>query len=154
MYVRENMQIFVHEYVAKKLLPLEKVSKDPHQFVSTLNEIWTHFQIYVFCHFFVCEKLRQFFTNFFKMNNSRDYEYRCKYSTKNEEIAPVPVMGVNQLKVFFDNIKLIDKFKSVFNQFLLYEREGKNVPRQEIRESVHSLESCYFDMDAFAILED
>jgi hypothetical protein len=28
------------------------------------------------------------------------------------------------------------------------------VPREEIRESVHSLESCYFDMDAYAILED
>jgi hypothetical protein len=94
-YVRENLQIFVHEYVAKKLLPLEKVSKDPHQFVSTLNEIWTHFQIYVFCHFCVCEKVTEFFTNFFKMNNCRDYEYKCKYSSKNEEIAPVTVMGVN-----------------------------------------------------------
>lgn len=63
-------------------------------------------------------------------------------------------MGVNELKKYFEEIKLIERFKSVFNQFLFYEREGKNVPREEIRESVHSLESCYFDMDAYAILED
>lgn len=88
------------------------------------------------------------------MNNSRDFEYRCSRSKSNEEIAPVPVMGVNELKRYFEEIKLIERFKSVFNQFLQYEREGKNVPREEIRESVHSLESCYFDMDAFAILED
>lgn len=39
-------------------------------------------------------------------------------------------MGVNELKRFFEEIKLIDKFKSVFNQFLHQEREGKNVPRE------------------------
>ena len=27
------------------------------------------------------------------------------------------------------------------------------VPQEEIKESVHSLESCYFDMDAACILE-
>ena len=42
----------------------------------------------------------------------------------------------------------------MFNQFLLYEREGKIVPRAEIRESIHSLESCYFDMDAYTILDE
>ena len=63
-------------------------------------------------------------------------------------------MGVNELKRYFERINLIDKFKGVFNQFLLLEREGKNVPRAEIRESIHSLESCYFDMDAYSVFED
>jgi hypothetical protein len=152
--VRENLQVFIYEYIAKKLTPLEKLSNDPHKFVETLNALWTHYQIYVFCHFFVCEKLTEFFTNFFKMGNCRDYEYRCSRSKQGEEVAPIPVMGVNELKRYFEEIKLIDRFKSVFNQFLLYEREGRNVPREEIRESVHSLESCYFDMDAYAILEE
>lgn len=138
-FVRENIQFFISEYISKKLLPLDKVSKDPHKFVLTLNEVWTHYQIYVFCHFFVCEKVTEFFTNFFKMGNCRDYEYRCSRSKGGEEIVPVPVMGVNELKRFFEEINLIDRFKSTFNQFLLYEREGKNVPREEIRESVHSL---------------
>lgn len=61
-------------------------------------------------------------------------------------------MGVNELKRSFEEIGMINRFKSIFNQFLLYEREGKNVPRSEIRESVHSLESCYFDMDAYSEL--
>jgi len=61
-------------------------------------------------------------------------------------------MGVNELKRYFEEIGMINRFKSIFNQFLLYEREGKNVPRSEIRESVHSLESCYFDMDAYSEL--
>lgn len=153
-FVRENIQIFIDEYVSRKLTPLDKLCKDPHSFVITLNEVWTHYQIFIFSHFFVCEKLTEFFTNFYKMGNYRDYEYRCTHSKNNEEIVPIPVMGVNELKKYFDEIRLIERFKSVFNQFLLYEREGKNVPREEIRESVHSLESCYFDMDAYAILED
>ena len=48
-------------------------------------------------------------------------------------MVAVPVMGVNELKRYFERINLIDKFKGVFNQFLLLEREGKNVPRAEIR---------------------
>jgi hypothetical protein len=49
------------------------------------------------------------------MGNCRDYEYRCSRSKQGEEIVPVPVMGVNELKKFFEEINLIDKFKSVFN---------------------------------------
>lgn len=54
------------------------------------------------------------------MGSYRDYEYKCNLSKGNEEIAPIPVMGVNELKKYFEEIKLIEKFKSVFNQFLLY----------------------------------
>jgi hypothetical protein len=54
------------------------------------------------------------------MSNCRDYEYKCTRSKVNEEIVPVPVMGVNELKRYFEEIKLIDRFKSVFNQFLQY----------------------------------
>ncbi len=63
------------------------------------------------------------------MNNGKDYEYVTIYSNKKEEVAPVAVIGVNELKKFFEKIKLIEKFKGVFNLFLLYERDGKNVPR-------------------------
>jgi hypothetical protein len=49
------------------------------------------------------------------MRNCRDFEYRCSRSKQGEEIVPVPVMGVNELKNFFEEINLIDKFKSVFN---------------------------------------
>jgi len=35
------------------------------------------------------------------MNNLKDYEYRTKYSSANEEVVTVPVMGVNELKKFF-----------------------------------------------------
>jgi hypothetical protein len=39
------------------------------------------------------------------------------------------VLAVNELKTFFEEIKLIERFKSIFNTFLQAEREGKNVPR-------------------------
>lgn len=63
------------------------------------------------------------------MNNGKDYEYQTKYSTNKEEVAPIAVIGVNELKKFFEKIKLIEKFKTIFNDFLEYERDGKNVPR-------------------------
>jgi hypothetical protein len=86
------------------------------------------------------------------MGNVKDYEYTTKFSDEKEEVVPIPIIGVNELKKFFEKIKLIHRFKEVYNQFLRFEREGKNVPRSEIRESVHSLESCYFDMDAATVL--
>ena len=60
------------------------MTKDPHHFVSTLNEVWNHYQIFVFSHYHVSEKLTEFFTGFYRMNNVKDYEYRTKYSTGNE----------------------------------------------------------------------
>lgn len=73
------------------------------------------------------------------MNNAKDFAYKTRFSSGFEEVVPIAVMGVNELKKFFEKIKLIDRFKGVFNQFLQYEREGKNVPKSEIRESIHSL---------------
>lgn len=72
-YVRINIQEFIQSYVKAKLTPLDKLSKDPHQFVKTLNEVWTHYQIFIFCHYFACEKLSEFFTSFHRMNNVKDY---------------------------------------------------------------------------------
>jgi hypothetical protein len=34
---RENIQDFIHNYVSKKLTPIDKIAKDPLHFVSTLN---------------------------------------------------------------------------------------------------------------------
>jgi hypothetical protein len=80
--VRENVQYFIRDYLASKLLPLEKTTKDPHKFVTFLNEAWNQYQIFVFCHFFACEKLNEFFSSFYKMGSAKDFEYPCKYSTK------------------------------------------------------------------------
>jgi hypothetical protein len=41
------------------------------------------------------------------MNNGKDYEYRTKYSTSNEEVVAIPVIGVNELKKYFEQIKSI-----------------------------------------------
>jgi hypothetical protein len=69
-YVRENIQKFIETYIAKKL---SNISKDPHTFVSTLNEVWTKYQIFIFSHSFACEKLNEFYSTFFRMANVKDY---------------------------------------------------------------------------------
>jgi len=65
------------------------------------------------------------------MNNAKDYEYRIEESKSQVkyEIAPIPTIGVNELKVFFEKYQMIESFKSIFNRFLLDERSEKNVPR-------------------------
>ena len=54
------------------------------------------------------------------MNNAKDFAYKTRFSTDPEEVVPIAVMGVNELKKFFEKIRLIDRFKGVFNQFLQY----------------------------------
>lgn len=57
--------------------------------------MWSHYQVFVFSHYHVCDKLTEFYTNFYKMNSGKDYEYRTKHSEGNEEVVPIAVMGVN-----------------------------------------------------------
>jgi hypothetical protein len=94
-YVRDNIQIFIRDYILKSL-SLDKLSKDPDTFVKTLNRLWTHYQIFIFCHFFACERINEFFGSFYRMSNAKDYEYKTSANPKEKyEIAPVPTMGVN-----------------------------------------------------------
>ena len=77
------------------------MTKDPHQFVTNLNEIWTHFQIFIFSFYHVSDKLTEFFQGFYRMNNCKDHEYKTRHSTQSEEVASVATIGVNELKKFF-----------------------------------------------------
>ena len=71
--MRQNIQDFINEYVKEKVCPIEKISKDPNTFVTVLNSVWTQYQVFVFTHYFVCEKFNEFFVSFYKMNNVKDY---------------------------------------------------------------------------------
>ena len=55
--VRENIQDFIEQYVREEVCSVNKGSKDGHTFVTALNNIWTHYQIFVFAHNFATEKV-------------------------------------------------------------------------------------------------
>jgi hypothetical protein len=91
------------------LTPLDKIAKDPHSFVSVLNDVWNHYQVFIFSYYHVSDKLTDFFTGFYKMTNNKDYEYRTisTQGKESEEVVSVPVMGVNELRRYFEKIRLI-----------------------------------------------
>jgi hypothetical protein len=72
-YVRENIQSFIQNYIQPRFTPLDKITKDPHNFVSSLNEIWSHYQIFIFSFFHVSDKLTEFYQGFHRMNNAKDH---------------------------------------------------------------------------------
>ena len=74
-YVRENIQDFIQTYVRDEVCSVNKGSKDGHAFVSALNNVWTHYQIFVFAHNSVAEKFDEFYVGFHKMGNAKEFEY-------------------------------------------------------------------------------
>jgi len=80
-FVRENIQDFITHYVQPRFTPIDKITKDPHAFVSSLNEIWNQYQIFIFSFWHVSDKFNEFYSNFYKMNNAKDFAYKTRFSS-------------------------------------------------------------------------
>ena len=64
------------------------------------------------------------------------------------ELGAIPILAVNELKFYMENMNLTKKFTKVFCDFVAAERLGKNVPRELVRQGIEFFESNYHDYDA------
>lgn len=87
--------------------------KNPHAFVESITQLWSHFQRLIFCYDFIADKIKNFSLFFNKV--------AVNYTAllKGETIGPVAVMGSLQLEKFIENYKpLVKNFSKVFCNFI------------------------------------
>lgn len=116
--VRENIRAYIADSIRGKLASVIK-NKDSHNFVFVLNEVWGNYQRFVFAHEFACDKIRQFFETFPKMNNARDFVYSVGKAAQAEEVVHISIIAVNELKKYFEEQKIFENFTDHFGAFLL-----------------------------------